>query len=77
LSKGLQTEIQNGSSLPALLGIQNMYASFEILSSQPGISPGSMLINVLLNFDGPIRRTIELTKDSDGIWLIDSIFQSE
>ena len=60
LSKGLQAEIQNGSSLPVLMGIQNIYASFDVLSSQAGIEPDSMLVNVLLNFDSPIRRSFKV-----------------
>ena len=71
LSRPLQADLQSGDLLPDMLGIQNTYASFGLLPTQPVPGTGQVLVSAGLNFVSPIYRSFALV-DENGAWKINT-----
>lgn len=71
LSRPLQADLQSGDLLPDMLGIQNTYASFGLLPTQPVPGTDQVLVSAGLNFVSPIYRSFALV-DENGAWKINT-----
>ncbi len=76
LDTNLQAKVRNGQKVTALLGIQNVYPSFQINSVEPGDEPNTAFVRVTLNFDQPGQRLLTLTKQDD-TWKISDIVEGQ
>ena len=71
LSQPLQADLQSGDTVPSLLGVQNMYSSFGLLSTKPIPGTDQVLVSAGLNFVSPAYRSFVLVNENN-TWKINT-----
>ncbi|MGE5263769.1 MAG: hypothetical protein ACM3S0_10325 [Acidobacteriota bacterium] len=72
LSRNLQSQVQRGTPVPLLLGVQNPIPSFNLDPVEPNPNPDTIVIRVRLNFATRIEKITTLIRE-DGNWRINQI----
>lgn len=72
LSRNLQSQVQKGTPVPLLLGVQNPIPSFNLDPVEPNPNPDTIVIRVRLNFATRIEKIFTLIRE-DGSWRLNQI----
>ncbi len=72
LAANLRAKVQKGQTVSMLLGIQNVYPSFQVTGVEPGEDENTALVRATLNFTPPVQRVFLLAQ-TDGVWRIADI----
>jgi hypothetical protein len=72
LSRNLQSQVQKGTPVPLLVGVQNPIPSFNLDPVEPNPNPDTIVIRVRLNYATRIEKIFTLIRE-DGNWPINQI----
>lgn len=72
LSRNLQSQVQRGTPVPLLMGVQNPIPSFNLDPVVPNPNPDTIVIRVRLNYATRIEKIFTLIRE-DGSWRLNQI----